>query len=115
MSIPIVLHIADSNSMGCGATVRFATGEPCTVSIARSGAIVKKSRIGFLGAVLYKEDNAFKNAETAMALACLFPERRFPDGIHSPILKRLTQLRHLGLKRAITRSFRSTSNWSGFS
>jgi hypothetical protein len=73
--------------MGCGATVRFSNGDPCTVSVARTSISVKKSRSGFLGAVLYREENTYKNAQTAMALAYLFQERRFPDGVHSPILR----------------------------
>ena len=73
--------------MGCGATVRFSNGDSCTVSIAKTSISVKKSRSGFLGAVLYREENTYKNAQTAMALAYLFQERRFPDGVHSPILR----------------------------
>jgi hypothetical protein len=53
----------------------------------RPSIIVKKTRSGFLGAVLYREENTYKNAQTAMALAYLFQERRFPDGIRSPILR----------------------------
>ena len=88
-----ILYLADPDGHphlrrgGCGATVRFDTGEPCTLSIARIGILVKKSRLGFGGAVLYDEKNVYKAGNTAMALTYLFPEKRFPDGISNPVLR----------------------------
>jgi hypothetical protein len=78
-----ILFFADDSKRGCGATVKFPTGEPCMMSIAQSGIWVKKSRFGLFGAVLYNEKNAFINAQRTGALAYLFPERRYPDGITS--------------------------------
>jgi hypothetical protein len=80
-------YFADSPARGCGATVRFETGEPCILSIAQSGIRVKKSRSGLYGAVLYDEKNAFVNTQRIAALAYLFPDKRFPDGITSPHLQ----------------------------
>jgi hypothetical protein len=82
-----ILHFADSPALGCGANVRFENGEPCMLSIAQSGIRVKKSRFGLLGAVLYEEKNAYINAQRTGALAYLFPDKRFPDGISSPNLR----------------------------
>src|ERR1035437_2364519 len=82
-----ILYFADSARRGCGATVRFETGEPCMISIAQSGIIVKKSRHFFWGAILYNEKNVYKNAQCALALAYLFPERRFPDGVSDNVLR----------------------------
>lgn len=87
MAMPNILHVADNARMGRGATIRFADGSPCTLSIANTGIIVKKSRIGLFGSVLYSEKNVYKNAQNAFALACLFPERRFPDAASDPILR----------------------------
>jgi hypothetical protein len=79
-----ILFFADSPRRGCGATVRFIeTGEPCMMSIAQSGIWVKKSRHGLFGSVLYDEKNAYINGQRTGALAYLFPEKRFPDGISS--------------------------------
>jgi hypothetical protein len=82
-----ILHFADSKRGGCGATVRLETGEPCWVSIAQSGVLVKKSRLGLLGAILFSEKNAYKISRCEIALAYLFPENRFPDGITNPNLR----------------------------
>jgi hypothetical protein len=82
-----ILHFADSLALGCGANVRFENGEPCMLSIAQSGIRVKKSRFGLFGAVLYDEKNAHINAQRTGALAYLFPDKLFPDGISSPNLR----------------------------
>jgi hypothetical protein len=82
-----ILYYADSLSRGCGANVRFKNGEPCMLSIAQSGILVKKSRLGLLGAVLYNEKNVYINAQRTGALAYLFPDKRFPAEIESPILR----------------------------
>jgi hypothetical protein len=81
---PQILYFADSKMGGCGATVRLATGEPCWLSIAQCGVLVKKSRFGKLGAVLYDEKNVYTNSLCGIALAYLFPEKRFPDGVVDP-------------------------------
>src|SRR6266705_4927555 len=83
-----ILFFGDSSTRGCGATVRFIeTGEPCMMSIAQSGLWVKKSRYGLFGSVLYHEKNAYINAQRTGALAYLFPDKRFPDDISSPVLR----------------------------
>jgi hypothetical protein len=76
-----ILFFGDSNASGCGATVMLASGEPCLLSIAQSGVRVKKSRYGFFGATLYDEKIVYNNARRTAALAYLFPEKLFPNGI----------------------------------
>jgi hypothetical protein len=73
------LYFADDKRNGCGATVRFETGEPCLVSVAQSGIIVKKSRYGLFGPMLYAEKVVYKNVRCAAALAYLFQDKRIPD------------------------------------
>jgi hypothetical protein len=82
-----ILFFADNSKQGCGATVMLETGEPCILSLAQSGVWVKKSRHGYFGAVLYKEKNAYINAQRTGALAYLFPDKRFPDGISNLSLR----------------------------
>jgi hypothetical protein len=82
-----ILFFADSITQGCGATVTLPSGEPCRLSIAQSGIRVKKSRFGLYGAILYNETNSYINAQRTGALAYLFPDKRFPDGISSPNLR----------------------------
>jgi hypothetical protein len=76
-----ILFFSDSNATGCGATVMLASGEPCLLSIAQSGILVRKSRHGIFGATLYDEKIVYINARRTGALAYLFPERLFPNGI----------------------------------
>src|ERR1700730_3922254 len=82
-----ILYFADDKRNGCGATVRFETGEPCLLSIAQSGIIVKQSRYGFFGAMLYSERVVYKNVRSAAPLAYLFQDKRIPDGVSNPVLR----------------------------
>lgn len=68
-----------SETEGRGATLRLASGEPCLISIAQSGVLVKKSRFGFFGTILYNETNPIKAVTTAEALEFLFPDKIIPD------------------------------------
>jgi hypothetical protein len=82
-----ILYFADSKRRGCGATVRLESGEPCLLSIAQSGVLVKKSRYGIFGAILYNEKTVYTNSLCGIALAYLFPEKLFPDGVVNPNLR----------------------------
>lgn len=81
--MPEILHF--SETVGCGLTVRLDSGEPCLLSVAQSGVLVKKSRFGLLGAILYNEKNTYLAAKTAMALAAIYPQR-LPLEIVNPVL-----------------------------
>jgi hypothetical protein len=79
-----ILYYADQKHgirRGCGATVRLESGEPCWLSIAQSGVLVKKSRSGLFGAVRYHEKVVYKNSLCGLALAYLYPEKLFPDNV----------------------------------
>jgi hypothetical protein len=80
-----ILHF--SEKVGCGVTFRLDSGEPCLLSVAQTGVRVKKSRLGFLGAILYHEKNAYQAAKTGMALDSLFPEQKIPLPITNPVLR----------------------------
>ena len=69
------------NGRTCYANVKLDSGEPCVISIAQTGVLVKRSRLGIMGAVLYDESVVYKNAMTAKALRYLYPARRTPAGI----------------------------------
>jgi hypothetical protein len=71
--MPTILYFADSNLGGRGATIRLDSGEPCLLSIARTSVRVRKSRLGWFGAILYEEKVLYKAAQTAAALNILFP------------------------------------------
>lgn len=84
--MPKVLYFSDPSNKrpGIGATIRLDSGEPCLISVAKNWVRVRKSRLGFLGPLLYDEKDA---AETANALALLFPDDLLPPGFTNPILR----------------------------
>jgi hypothetical protein len=83
--VPTILHF--SEKIGSGITIRLDSGEPCIISVAQSGVLVKKSRFGFLGATLYNEKNVYLAAKTGIALAALFPTNLVPVAIKNPVLR----------------------------
>jgi hypothetical protein len=87
--VPKVLYFSDPSNKrpGLGATIRLDSGEPCIVSIAQSGVRVKKTRLGFFGAVLYEEKVVYKAALTAKALSFLYPNNLLPPGFTNPVLR----------------------------
>jgi hypothetical protein len=82
-----ILYFGDSSKRGCGATVILESGEPCLLSIAQSGILVKESRHGIFGATLYNEKIVYINARRTGALAYLFPDKQFPDSISNLSLR----------------------------
>lgn len=75
---------------GRWASVVLASKEPCWISVARTGVIVKRSVLGLLGPKLYNESDVYKAAMTAKALAYLLPTRLLPGGFSNPVLSAFT-------------------------
>lgn len=75
---------------GCWASVVLASKEPCWISVAQTGVIVKRSVLGLLGPKLYHESDVYRAAMTAKALAYLLPTRLLPDGFSNPVLSAFT-------------------------
>jgi hypothetical protein len=75
-----------SEKIGCGATLRLDSGEPCLISVSQKGVFLKKSRFGFFGAMLYYESNVYKAAIVGRNLDFLFPEKIIPHVIKNPVL-----------------------------
>jgi hypothetical protein len=87
--MPKVLFFAEPSNgrPGLGATIRLDSGEPCLISIAQTGVRVKKTRFGFLGPVLYNEENVYRAAATARALSERFPNNLLPAEFSNPVLR----------------------------
>ncbi|MDO9083376.1 MAG: hypothetical protein Q7U56_08845 [Humidesulfovibrio sp.] len=81
-----VMRVSDGPTT-CFAVMDLMSGDPIYVSIARTGVVVKRSVMGILGAVLYKENEAYKAGMTAKALAYLYPECRLPAGFTNGALR----------------------------
>ncbi len=84
------LHSFKDDKSGCFANIRMDNGDPCWIGVAQAGVAVKKSRIGLLGAKLYMEERMWEAANTAKALAFLYPEALTPSGMKNPVLTAFT-------------------------
>jgi hypothetical protein len=71
--------------------MELANGDPIWISVARAGVIVKRSRMGLMGAKLYDERNAYKAAMTAKALDAQIVGYTTPSDMTNPVLRALTQ------------------------
>lgn len=88
--MPTVVRFGDSK-LECWSRVNFENGDPIYISIARSGIIVKRSRMGLFGPLLYSEKNIYNISETAQYLDMLITKYTTPDNMTNPILKAFTQ------------------------
>ena len=77
---------------GCWSRVNLENGDPIWISVAQTGVIVKKSRMGLMGAKLYNETNVYNAAKTAQALDAQISEYVTPSEITNPVLRALTQV-----------------------
>jgi hypothetical protein len=75
---------------GCFANIRMDNGDPCYISVAQTGVLVKKSRLGWFGAKLYDEKLVYRAAKTAQLLAGMYPEKLTPEDMTNPILDAFT-------------------------
>lgn len=60
--------------------------------MAQTGVIVKKSRMGLMGAKLYSETNVYNAAKTAQALDFQISEYATPSEMTNPVLRAFTQV-----------------------
>jgi hypothetical protein len=85
-----LLRYADSNTQ-CWSRVNLPNGDSIWISVAQSGVLVKRSRLGLLGAKLYHEKNVYRAAMTASALDDEFVAWTTPDEMNNPVLRAFTQ------------------------
>lgn len=87
-----LLRFAD-DSKGCWARVDLQSGEPIWISIARTGVLIKVSRLGLFGAKLFEESDLSK-----IALICQDLSERdsravpLPGNMTNPVLRLMTSL-----------------------
>jgi len=74
----------DSKRFAC---IKLASGAPIWVSIARTGVLVKRSKLGLMGEILYKEKNVHEIAEKAKTLAKLYPDDVTPHNLADPVFR----------------------------
>ena len=77
--------------LGCWSRVSLESGDPIWISIAQTGVIVKKSRLGLMGATLYNETNVSTAAKMAQALDAQVSKYATPAEMTNPVLRAFTQ------------------------
>ncbi len=84
------------NSSGCFARVDWESGEPALISIAQTGVLVRRSRLGIFGTKLYDGQNLHDCVAMSRVLdnELLSPESlvALPPDLTSPVLQSFTRL-----------------------
>ena len=75
------------DGLACFANIRMDNNEPVFISVARTGVLVKESRLGFFGRKLFASNSPEHVVKTAMTLAQNYPEQKTPSTMSDPILK----------------------------
>ena len=81
------VRFLDNDRRGRWANIKMDNGDPCWVSIAQSGVLIRKSKVGFFGAKLFDESNVYKLAKAAMHLDESYESDLTPEDMWNPILK----------------------------
>jgi hypothetical protein len=82
-----VLRFSD-RKRSCWTRLTLTNGEPVWVSIAQTGILVKRSRLGLLGATLYSEKRIYHAAGVAKELSGLCPAHpTLPHEIENIVLR----------------------------
>ncbi len=86
-----LIRYVDGKS-ACWSRVNLENGDPIWISVAQAGVIVKKSRIGLLGATLYNETNVYNAAKTAKILDEQIDQYTTPMEMTNLVLRAFTQV-----------------------
>jgi hypothetical protein len=84
------LHSFKDNKGSCYANVRMDNGDPVFISVAQTGVLVKKSKLGIFGPKLYESRTVYDAAMTAQALDALFPDYVSMEGMTNAALRAFT-------------------------
>jgi hypothetical protein len=92
-----LVRFVDSGSLGCWSRVNMDSGENCYISIARTGLLIKESKLGILGKIVFRVDDVDALARLAMSLSEIQYEDLTPPDMTNPVLKVITnEILHLG-------------------
>jgi hypothetical protein len=81
----------EDNQKQCWSRVDLSNGDPIWISIARTGIVVKRSRLGLMGTILLKESNTRILYRIYEAISKQVLEYKTPSNMTQPFLKVLTQ------------------------
>jgi hypothetical protein len=74
------------DGQACWALLRLDNGDPCWISVAQTGVLVKKSKMGLFGQVLFQGD-VDAAAVKAADLDEQYPLQRCPEGMSNQVLR----------------------------
>jgi len=86
-----LVRYKDSSSQ-CWSRVDLENGDPIYIGIAGVSVLIKKSNLGILGAVLYKENDRLNILQLGTQLRSTINEFTTPDDMNDVLLKVFTQL-----------------------
>lgn len=86
----VLIRFLDANT-GRWANLRMDNDDPCWISVAQIGVLVKKTNVGLFGTKLYDQRDIYKAASTAKALWEQYTEDKTPPGMTDPVLKGIRQ------------------------
>lgn len=75
----------------CWSRIELLNGDSIFISVAQAGVLVKKSKLGIMGAKLFNESNVYKAAMTAKSLNSQIAEYSIPSDMTNPVLRAFTQ------------------------
>lgn len=83
-----ILNFKDNNSQ-CWVTIRMENGDPIWVSVAQTGVIVKKTKIGLFGPKLFVSEDIYEAVRVASDLNDEFKTDLVPHDVllTNPVLK----------------------------
>lgn len=85
IQLATINKISDAG-ISCFATLTLESGEPVFISVAQSGVVVKKSKTGLFGKVIFKGDAA-QTAHLCMDLDSKYGDTDVPGSARNPVLK----------------------------
>ncbi len=90
--------------VSCYSNIRMDNGDPCFISVAQAGVLVRKSKFGLFGAKLFNNSDIYFCGNIARALWYLYPENKLPDGFSNPVLQAFTNaVMHCSTLAEVTR------------
>lgn len=92
-----LIRFIDNGSTGCWSRIDLESGENCYISVARTGLIIKQSKLGIFGRVVFRVDDVDELAYLAMSLSEVSYDDLTPQEMTNPVLKVITnEIMHYG-------------------
>lgn len=103
-----LVRFVDNGSLGCWSRVDMDSGENCYISVARTGLLIKESKLGIFGRTVFRVDDVDDLARLCISLSEVQYEDLTPRTMTNPVLKVITnEILHFGALSDIPMMFGS--------